>query len=107
MRLRDCISLRFVREGVNVLLPVASVGGEVVGGRLLTFWGVAGSLAAASLLADMLIQVATQGAVANGASSRARRVAVARSIASNRMGSPGRRWAIRRRSAEITVAIFG
>ncbi|MBD8906078.1 lysylphosphatidylglycerol synthase domain-containing protein [Methylorubrum zatmanii] len=52
--------LRFVREGVNVLLPVASVGGEVVGGRLLTFWGVAGGLAAASLLADMLIQVATQ-----------------------------------------------
>ena len=54
------VILRFVREGVNVLLPVASVGGEVVGGRLLTFWGVAGSLAAASLLADMLIQVATQ-----------------------------------------------
>lgn len=54
------VILRFVREGVNVLLPVASVGGEVVGWRLLTFWGVAGSLAAASLLADMLIQVATQ-----------------------------------------------
>lgn len=54
------VILRFVREGVNVLLPVASVGGEVVGGRLLTFWGVTGSLAAASLLADMLIQVATQ-----------------------------------------------
>ena len=54
------VILRFVREGVNVLLPVASVGGEVVGGRLLTFWGVAGSFAAASLLADMLIQVATQ-----------------------------------------------
>ncbi|CAO4176026.1 Lysylphosphatidylglycerol synthase domain-containing protein [Methylorubrum populi] len=54
------VILRFVREGVNVLLPVASVGGEVVGGRLLTFWGVAGGLAAASLLADMLIQVATQ-----------------------------------------------
>lgn len=54
------VILRFVREGVNVLLPVASVGGEVVGGRLLTFWGVAGGLAAASLLADILIQVATQ-----------------------------------------------
>ncbi|KQT61455.1 hypothetical protein ASG52_00765 [Methylobacterium sp. Leaf456] len=54
------VILRFVREGVNVLLPVASVGGEVVGGRLLTFWGVVGSFAAASLLADMLIQVATQ-----------------------------------------------
>jgi putative membrane protein len=53
--------LRFVREGINVLLPVASVGGDVVGGRLLTFWGVAGSLAAASILVDMLLQVATQG----------------------------------------------
>lgn len=52
--------LRFVREGINVLLPVASVGGEVVGGRLLTFWGVTGGLAAASILADMLIQVATE-----------------------------------------------
>ncbi|KQP07575.1 hypothetical protein ASF28_10555 [Methylobacterium sp. Leaf99] len=53
--------LRFVREGINVLLPVASVGGDVVGGRLLTFWGVAGPLAAASILVDMLMQVATQG----------------------------------------------
>ncbi|MCJ2104302.1 lysylphosphatidylglycerol synthase domain-containing protein [Methylobacterium sp. E-041] len=53
-------TLRFVREGINVLLPVASVGGDVVGGRLLTFWGVAGPLAAASILADMLFQVGTQ-----------------------------------------------
>lgn len=53
-------TLRFVREGINVLLPVASVGGDVVGGRLLTFWAVAGSLAAASILADMLFQVGTQ-----------------------------------------------
>lgn len=54
------IILRFVREGINQLLPVAQVGGEFVGGRLLTFWGVRGALAAASLLADMLIQVSTQ-----------------------------------------------
>lgn len=54
------ILLRLVRESINVLLPVASVGGEVVGGRLLTFWGVAGPLAAASILVDMLMQVATQ-----------------------------------------------
>jgi len=51
--------LRFVREGINVLLPVASVGGDVLGARLLTFWAVPGALAAASVLADMLIQVAT------------------------------------------------
>ena len=54
------VLLRLVREGINVLLPVASVGGDVVGGRLLTFWGVAGPLAAASILADMLFQVGTQ-----------------------------------------------
>ncbi|GBU17080.1 MULTISPECIES: lysylphosphatidylglycerol synthase domain-containing protein [Methylobacterium] len=54
------VILRFVREGINTLLPVASVGGEVVGGRLLTFWGVTGSLAAASILADLLIQAGTQ-----------------------------------------------
>ena len=54
-----CFILRFVREGINVLLPVASVGGDVLGARLLTFWGVPGALAAASVLADMLIQVAT------------------------------------------------
>ncbi|WP_375464308.1 lysylphosphatidylglycerol synthase domain-containing protein [uncultured Methylobacterium sp.] len=54
------VTLRFVREGINVLLPVASVGGDVVGGRLLTFWGVAGPLAAASILADLLFQVGTQ-----------------------------------------------
>lgn len=54
------VLLRLVREAINVLLPVASVGGEVVGGRLLTFWGVAGPLAAASILVDMLMQVASQ-----------------------------------------------
>lgn len=54
------LSLRFVREGINVLLPVASVGGDLVGGRLLTFRGVGGGLAAASILVDMLVQVATQ-----------------------------------------------
>ena len=51
--------LRFVREGINVLLPVASVGGDVLGARLLTFWGVAGAPAAASVLVDMLFQVGT------------------------------------------------
>ena len=54
-----CLVLRFVREGINVLLPVASVGGDVLGARLLTFWSVPGALAAASVLADMLFQVGT------------------------------------------------
>ncbi|KQP31778.1 hypothetical protein ASF49_10130 [Methylobacterium sp. Leaf104] len=58
------VLLRFVREGINVLLPVASVGGDVVGGRLLTFWGTAGTLAAASILVDMLFQAGTQAVFA-------------------------------------------
>ena len=53
------LRLRWVRESINVLLPVASVGGDVLGARLLTFWGVAGALAAASVLADMMLQVGT------------------------------------------------
>ncbi|KTS38371.1 membrane protein [Methylobacterium indicum] len=54
------VLLRFVREGVNVLLPVASVGGEVLGARLLTFWGVTGAASAAGILVDMFFQVVTQ-----------------------------------------------
>lgn len=50
------VFLRWLREAVNALLPVASVGGEIVGGRLLTFTGVSAGLAAASILADLLIQ---------------------------------------------------
>ncbi|MEH3144456.1 MAG: lysylphosphatidylglycerol synthase domain-containing protein [Methylobacterium frigidaeris] len=56
--------LRFVREGINVLLPVASVGGEVLGARLLTFWGVGGALAAAGILVDMFFQVVTEAVFA-------------------------------------------
>ncbi|WP_237476786.1 flippase-like domain-containing protein [Lichenibacterium dinghuense] len=58
--LRATLLLRWVRESVNALLPVAQVGGEVVGARLLTFWGVPKSLAAASVLVDLLAQTATQ-----------------------------------------------
>ncbi|KMO38652.1 membrane protein [Methylobacterium variabile] len=54
------VLLRFVREGVNVLLPVASVGGEVLGARLLTFWGVTGAASAAGILVDMFFQVVTE-----------------------------------------------
>jgi glycosyltransferase 2 family protein len=57
---RIFVRLRWVRESINVLLPVASVGGDVLGGRLVTFWGVGGSLAAASIMVDLLIQAGTQ-----------------------------------------------
>ena len=58
--LRATLLLRWVRESVNVLLPVAQVGGEVVGARLITFWGVSKSLATASVLVDLMAQTVTQ-----------------------------------------------
>ena len=58
--LRVYLLLRWIRELINVLLPVAQVGGDLVGGRLLAFWPVSGGLAGASILVDLLIQVAAQ-----------------------------------------------
>ena len=61
---RVIASLRFVREGVNVLLPVATVGGEIVGARLLTFFGVAAGVAGAGILVDLLLQAVGQAVFA-------------------------------------------
>jgi hypothetical protein len=55
-----CVLLRVVREGVNTLLPLTQVGGEFIGARLLTFYGVERALAAASVIVDMLAQAGTQ-----------------------------------------------
>ena len=54
------VGLRWIRESVNALLPVGQVGGEFVGARLLTFFGVAGGPAGAGVLVDLLLQVVTQ-----------------------------------------------
>lgn len=59
-QLRTCVVLRFVREATNVLLPVAQVGGDLIGAGLLTLYAVPGALAAASVIVDVLIQAATQ-----------------------------------------------
>jgi putative membrane protein len=58
--LRPAVLLRFVREAVNTLLPLTQVGGDIIGARLVTFWGVPGPLGAASLIIDVLMQAATQ-----------------------------------------------
>ena len=60
LRVRVVLGLRTVGEAVNVLLPVAAVGGDVVRARLLNFSGVAGGAAAASALVDLLLQAAAQ-----------------------------------------------
>ena len=59
-RLRTCVLLRFIREATNVLLPMAQVGGDVIGAALLTLYAVPGALAAASVIVDVLLQAATQ-----------------------------------------------
>src|SRR5262249_59552697 len=59
-QLRTCVLLRFIREATNVLLPLAQVGGDLIGAGLLTLYAVPGALAAASVIVDILIQAATQ-----------------------------------------------
>jgi putative membrane protein len=56
-RLHICVWVRFVREAINVLLPVAQVGGEIVGARLMTLFGINAGLAGATVLVDILMQV--------------------------------------------------
>lgn len=52
--------LRWVRESINNLLPVAQIGGDLLGARLLRNNGVPGGLASASVIVDLLAQTATQ-----------------------------------------------
>ncbi|CCQ73415.1 Putative integral membrane protein [Magnetospira sp. QH-2] len=52
--------IRWIGEGVNTLLPVAQVGGDVVRGRLLALRGVPGPVAGASVAADFTMGVITQ-----------------------------------------------
>ena len=56
--------VRFIREAVNVLLPVATVGGDILGARLITFWGLKPGLAGASILVDLLLQASGQAVFA-------------------------------------------
>lgn len=51
--------LRWVRESVNNLLPVARVGGEIVRGQMLVRRGVPGITTAASLAVDLAVETAT------------------------------------------------
>ncbi|MBV8105305.1 MAG: flippase-like domain-containing protein [Hyphomicrobiales bacterium] len=55
-----CVLIRFLREGANALLPITQIGGEVIGARVLTLRGAPPSLAAASVIVDVLVQAVTQ-----------------------------------------------
>jgi putative membrane protein len=52
------VVLRFVREGINLFFPLAVIGGDVIGARLLTRFGIVTNLAVASVLVDIFVQVA-------------------------------------------------
>jgi putative membrane protein len=54
------IGLRMIGEAVNVMLPVAAVGGDVVRAMLLKSPRVDGGAAAASTLVDLLLQASAQ-----------------------------------------------
>jgi putative membrane protein len=54
-----CVWVRFIREAINALLPVAQIGGEIAGVRVMTFFGIAGGLAGATVLVDILMQAVT------------------------------------------------
>lgn len=56
-RTRSLFMIAAIREAINRLLPVANVGGEVVGIRLLARQGVCRSTAAASVIVEMLLHV--------------------------------------------------
>ena len=52
--------MRWIRESVSTLLPVAGVGGDVVGARLANQRGVSGAQATASMVVDVTVGSATQ-----------------------------------------------
>jgi putative membrane protein len=56
----SCILLRYVREAANALLPLAQIGGDFIGARCLALRGTRGTVAAASVIVDVLMQAATQ-----------------------------------------------
>jgi len=59
-RLRIFMVLRWIREATNNLLPVAQIGGEVVGARLLSLFGVGMAEAAASTAVDLTLETLSQ-----------------------------------------------
>jgi len=52
--------IRWIRDSINSLLPVAGIGGDIASVRLAHLQGVPGAQAAASMVVDTTIGVATQ-----------------------------------------------
>ncbi|MBV9290069.1 MAG: flippase-like domain-containing protein [Hyphomicrobiales bacterium] len=56
----DAVWIRWIRESINALLPVAGVGGDIVGARLAHRRGLPGVPAAAAMVVDTTVGVVTQ-----------------------------------------------
>jgi putative membrane protein len=56
----DITWIRWIRESINSLLPVASVGGDIASARLARLRGVPAARAAASMVVDTTVGVVTQ-----------------------------------------------
>lgn len=55
-----CLRLRLIREGIDSLFPVAQIGGEVVGARMLAKRGIEAAQAGASVIVDVSLEVLAQ-----------------------------------------------
>jgi putative membrane protein len=60
MSIPSFLWMRWIRESVSTLLPVAGVGGDVVGARLAHQRGVSGAQATATMVVDITVGSATQ-----------------------------------------------
>ena len=54
------IWIRWIRESINSLLPVANIGGDIASARLAHLRGVPGAQAVASMVVDTTVGVITQ-----------------------------------------------
>ena len=55
-----CFRLRLIREGIDSLLPVAQVGGEVIAVRMLTKRGIGAVRGGAAVIVDVSLEVLSQ-----------------------------------------------
>src|ERR1700682_531042 len=60
IRIRSLFLIAAIRAAINRLLPVANVGGELVGIRLLARQGVSGTTATTSVIVEMLLNLVAQ-----------------------------------------------
>jgi putative membrane protein len=61
-RIAAFFRLRLIREGIDSLYPVAQIGGEVIGARMLARLGVSMGKAGASVIVDLTLEVLAQAA---------------------------------------------